>query len=198
MCVSNEPPLARRSDKNPQLKRRAIGSLSCGETPGGGRIYTGRTRCPGTNAATQQKNTRGLGWVTLGVLCDHRDCCRAVLFWGRVRHTGVPRGPVLSKRPIVIVGAGGLMILLVPGTIVSNSSALAVSRQASESPTPVTYKQHRCARIKPGDRTQYTGTDLRTGQFDQDVNSENCTDILWDDGRRISGIMPSDVQRLIR
>ena len=56
----------------------------------------------------------------------------------------------------------------------------------------------RCVQIKPHGRTQYTGTHLATGRFDQDVDAGRCTDILWDDGERIFNILPSEVLKLVK
>ena len=89
-----------------------------------------------------------------------------------------------------------IVVALFGGQGDGESSRATVTR-APTSPA-ATYTHHRCIEIKPRGRTVFTGTNLLTGAFERDLDPNRCTDITWDDGKRIFSIPRSDVEKLIR
>ena len=86
----------------------------------------------------------------------------------------------------------GIAIVVMTACIVM--AACGESARSSSATGSDAYTHHQC--VKVHNRNQYNGTDLRTGAFSPDVNPNRCTDILWEDGKRIFNTPPSQVLKL--
>ena len=99
--------------------------------------------------------------------------------------------------------AKGVMIAAAAFAVIAFGIVFALAPEDDRSPTPTAtpaaasnYTHHNC--VKVAGRVLYNGVNLRTGTLDQPVDADRCTDITWEDGRRIFNIVPSEVERLIQ